>query len=324
MLLKLACTGSVASHFLTRRHEVKRHSRKSIMEIYQLRTFLTVAHTGHLTRAAERLHLTQPAVSKQIKALEEELGVTLFERTPIGTTLTKSGQLLLAQAEKTLTNAVELANMAKKMRGETAGTVSLGTIIDPDFLRLGSVLGQLLDYYPRVDVKLTHGISGKIHEMICAGHLDAGFYLGELNDPAIHAVPLHTLTYLVVAPKAWEERIAKADWSDIALMPWVGTPVHSSQHRLVKDMFRERGYELTAVVEADQEASMRSLVIMGVGLCLLRDDVAREAQEKGQVAIWNKTERYCPLSFIYPRRKETDALIDAMKKAVQDVWNIPL
>ncbi|MFC7518980.1 LysR family transcriptional regulator [Herbaspirillum sp. GCM10030257] len=291
------------------------------MEIYQLRTFLTVAHTGHLTRAAERLHLTQPAVSKQIKALEEELGVTLFERTPTGTNLTKSGRLLLAQAEKTLTNAIELVNMAKKMRGETAGTFNLGTIIDPEFLRLGSVLGQLLAYYPRVDVKLTHGISGKIHELISVGELDAGFYLGDLIDPSVRALKLCTLTYVVVAPTTWKERVDKADWNEISRMPWVGTPVHSSQHRLVKEMFMEHGYDLTTVVEADQESSMRSLVTMGVGLCLLRDDIAYEAQTKGQLVVWNKTKRYCPLSFIYQSRKETDVLIDAMKKAIQDVWS---
>jgi DNA-binding transcriptional LysR family regulator len=126
----------------------------------------------------------------------------------------------------------------------------------------------------------------------------------------------------VAAPKAWEERIAKADWSDIALMPWVGTPAHSSQHRLVNEMFRERGHELTTVVEADQESSMRSLVTMGVGLCLLRDDMAREAEAKGQLVIWGGTQRLCPLSFIYPRHRESDMLIQAMKKAVQDVWNI--
>lgn len=290
------------------------------MEIYQLRTFLTVARTGHLTKAAEKLHISQPAVSKQIKALEDELGVTLFDRTPTGSTLTKAGQLLLLQAEKTLSNALELVNMARNMRGETAGTVRLGTIIDPEFLRLGSVLGQLLSSYPKIDVKLTHGISGWILELMRAGDLDAGFYLGKLADPAVHVTELCTLTYLVVAPKAWEERVRGADWNDIARMPWIGTPMHSSQHRLVKEMFAEQGFELTTVVEADQEASMRSLVTMGVGLCLLREDTAREAEAKGQLAVWEGTRRLCPLSFIFPKSREEDSLVGALHRVVLDVW----
>jgi DNA-binding transcriptional LysR family regulator len=93
------------------------------MEIYQLKTFVTVAKLAHLTRAAERLHLTQPAVSKQIKALEEELGVTLFERTPTGVVLTKSGRSLLQLAEQTMESAFDLMREAKRLRTDLVGTI---------------------------------------------------------------------------------------------------------------------------------------------------------------------------------------------------------
>jgi DNA-binding transcriptional LysR family regulator len=292
------------------------------MEIYQLRAFLTVAQQGHLTRAAERLHISQSAVSKQIKALEDELGVVLFTRTSSGTSLTRSGQLLLAQAEKTLDSALELINMAKEIRGEIAGPIRLGTIIDPEFLRLGAVLGKLLDLYPKIDVKLTHGISGSILERIRAGSVDAGFFLGALDETDIHVTKLCMLTYLVVAPSAWEDRIRHAQWRDIAGMPWIGTPVHSSQHRLVTDMFAEQGYALSTVVEVDQEASMRSLVTMGMGLCLLREDVAREAEQKEQLVVWEGASRPCPLSFIYPKTKADDVLVTALHKVVLDEWSL--
>lgn len=292
------------------------------MEIYQLRTFLTVARLAHLTRAAERLNLTQPAVSKQIKALEGELGVALFERTSSGMSLTKSGQLLLPQAEKTLVDALELINMAKKMRGEIAGTVRLGTIIDPEFLRLGSILGQLLQFYPMVDIKLMHGISGWVLEQVKNGTVDAGFYLGEQFGIGIGAIELCTLTYLVVAPPAWADKVRQAGWREIAHLPWIGTPPHSSQHRLVNEMFREQGFVLSTVVEADQESSMRSLVAMGVGLCLLRDDIALAAQEKGELVIWDKTQRRCALSFIFQERRIGDGLLLALKKVVDEVWTV--
>lgn len=290
------------------------------MEIYQLRTFLTVAQQGHLTRAAERLHISQSAVSKQIKALEDELGVALFVRTSTGTSLTRPGQLLLPLAETTLASAIALVDMAKALSGDIAGTVKLGTIIDPEFLRLGAVLGQLLDLYPRIDVKLSHGISGSTLERIRAGSVDAGFYLGTLDDQDIHATQLCTLSYLVVAPPAWKERISKADWHQIVQMPWLGTPAHSSQHRLVKEMFEEQGCALTSVVEVDQEASMRSLVTMGVGLCLLREDIASEAERKGELVVWEGTSRSCPLSFIYLKSKKDDALVNALYKVVLDQW----
>ncbi|PJR87320.1 hypothetical protein CN878_22665 [Ochrobactrum sp. 695/2009] len=70
------------------------------MEIYQLRTFLAVARCQHLTRASEQLHISQPAVSKHIKALEEELGLKLFERTASGVFLTRSGRDILRLCRK--------------------------------------------------------------------------------------------------------------------------------------------------------------------------------------------------------------------------------
>ncbi|NEX61789.1 LysR family transcriptional regulator [Noviherbaspirillum galbum] len=290
------------------------------MEIYQLRTFLAVAKTGHLTKAAEKLHISQPAVSKQIRALEEELGVALFVRTPTGSPLTKAGELLLPQAEKTLADALELVRMAKGLQGQKAGTIRLGTIIDPEFLRLGNTLGRLLNLHPRIDVKLTHGISGWILELIRAGELDAGFYLGEVADPAIHATELSILTYQVAAPASWKAEIAAASWKTIMHMPWIGTPLHSSQHRLVKQMSEEQNCTVTTVVEADQESTMRNLVIQGVGLCLLREDIARDAEAQGLLVTWPGTVRLCPLSFIFMKHKQDDVLVEALHQSVLDVW----
>ncbi|RCS57371.1 LysR family transcriptional regulator [Parvibium lacunae] len=293
------------------------------MEIYQLRSFLAVARLGHLTRAAETLHLSQPAVSKHIKALEEELGIALFERTTSGMALTKAGQLLLTQAERTLVSAVELVNMARKMRGEVAGTIRLGTIIDPEYLRLGEFLGQLLQHYPMLDVKLSHGISGWIFEQVSAGLLDAGFYMGVVNDASIGSIELRDMTYLVVAPPQWASQIAKANWRELACLPWIGTPKQSSQHRLVKQMFEEQNLDMTIVVEADQEASMRNLVASGVGLCLMRDDIAQQAAARGEVVIWEKTKRPTTLSLIYSRTQADQTVIHAIEQVIRDVWGVP-
>jgi len=75
------------------------------MDFNRLRSFVVVAETGHLTRAAEKLHISQPALSAQIRALEDELDLTLFERTSTGMTLTAAGKRLLAGADKILAEA---------------------------------------------------------------------------------------------------------------------------------------------------------------------------------------------------------------------------
>src|SRR6187399_3066109 len=112
----------------------------SHMELYQLRSFAAVAELGHLTRAAERLHVSQPAVSAQIKALEDELGVSLFERVSSGMVLTSAGRKLLPAAEKVLDAAQALRMRAKGLQGQIVGRARVGTVSDPGFTRIGEFL----------------------------------------------------------------------------------------------------------------------------------------------------------------------------------------
>jgi DNA-binding transcriptional LysR family regulator len=292
------------------------------VEIYQLKTFITVARVGHLTRAADQLHLTQSAVSKQIKALEEELGVVLFERLTSGMQISKAGAKLLPIAERTLACAVELLGSAKGLRGAIVARLQLGTIIDPEFLRIGEVLGRLLQYYPMIDVKLQHGISGWVLERVRAGELDAGFYLGALSDPNVELVELKTLQYVVIAPAAWNDQLTSAGMPELAAMPWVGTPAHSSQYRLVRGMFAEQGLQHNTVIEADQEASMVDLVRKGVGLCLMREELALGAAERGEVSIWQRRRLACPVSLVFPKSAQHDPAIGAFLGVLREVWGI--
>ena len=101
------------------------------MELYQLRSFAMVAELGHLTRAAERLHVSQPALSAQIKGLEDELDVALFERSAAGMTLTKAGRDLLPAALDVLAAEQRLRGRAAEMHGARRGKLRLGTVADP-------------------------------------------------------------------------------------------------------------------------------------------------------------------------------------------------
>ena len=96
------------------------------MELYLLRAFSTVAELGHLTKAAERLHVSQPAVSGQIRSLEESLGVELFIRGPGGMSLTEAGAHLLPLAEKVLQDVQALRDEVQSMKGQVQGTVRVG------------------------------------------------------------------------------------------------------------------------------------------------------------------------------------------------------
>src|SRR5882724_1511214 len=96
------------------------------MDLHQLRTFVVVAREGSITRASELLHLSQPAVSAHIKAIEDALDLTLFERTSRGMSLTPDGERLLAKAERTLGAHQELMDEAKRIKGRLTGRLRFG------------------------------------------------------------------------------------------------------------------------------------------------------------------------------------------------------
>src|SRR5436190_22121729 len=132
------------------------------MELYQLRTFLTVAEEGHLTRAAEKLFTSQPAVSGQIRALEEELGIQLFERSAKGMMLTRSGEQLREQARKILDATRDFRQKADGQRKEVAGELILGLNNSAEILRLVPILRILTEQHPSLAYDIVAGSSGVI------------------------------------------------------------------------------------------------------------------------------------------------------------------
>jgi DNA-binding transcriptional LysR family regulator len=292
------------------------------MELYQLRSFVAVAEAGHLTRASEKLHVSQPAVSGQIKALEDELAVALFERTSSGMQLTFAGQRLLADAEKVLAAAQALRNEASALKGELAGKVSVGTLSDPGFIRVGEFLGATVARHPLLQVELHHEISGAAFAKVRDGELDGGFYFGAIAHPGVIGLRLRGITYRVAAPAAWNNRVVDAAEGAIAALPWIITPPISTHHQLVRALFDKHGIEPTKVVEADQEFVIASLVVSGVGLSLIREELALEKEAAGEVCLWREARLETDLWFIYNTARKSDPLIRAMLDVLAHIWKL--
>ncbi|MEC9306156.1 MAG: LysR family transcriptional regulator, partial [Pseudomonadota bacterium] len=115
-----------------------------MQEYATLRAFVAVAHTGSVSKAAEQLHLTQPAVSLKLKQLQLHLGLTLFTRRPQGLTLTADGYALLPAAENALASALAFEQSASALHSTLRGKLRIGTIVDPEFIRLGDFLSRLM------------------------------------------------------------------------------------------------------------------------------------------------------------------------------------
>jgi DNA-binding transcriptional LysR family regulator len=291
------------------------------MELYQLRTFAAVAETGHLTRASERLHISQPAVSAQIKALEEELDVRLFERGPAGMTLTRAGGRLLEQASKVIGAAEELKHIAKALKGEPAGRLRIGTIGNPEFIRLGEFSSRTVERFPLLELEFHAEISGAALEAVRDGALDASFYVGELL-PNVVGLALRDMNFRVAGPASWADRVRDADWSEMAALPWILMPPISTHNQLARAMFREHGLEPSRVIEADQESVIANLVVSGVGVSLLPDPLVRELQSAGEVCISEKAFLHATLWFIYLADRANDPLIQGVVEVLRETWSL--
>ena len=293
------------------------------MEIYQLRSFAAIAETGQLTRAAEKLHVSQPALSAQLKALEEELEFALFERTPNGMVLTAAGKRVLADADKVLAAAQNLQNHARALKGEVVGKARIGTLADPKFIRAGEFIGAATSLHPLLELELHHGVTGEVLASVRDGQLDASFYYGDLKFPSVAGIPLRDFTYRVAAPASWCERLQAADWTEIASLPWIIPPAISTHNQLVHALLREHGVEPTRLVEADQEAVIGSLVVSGLGIALMREDIALEKEAAGEICLWSDIRMPTTLWFIYLREREGDPVIHALLEVVKEVWALP-
>src|SRR5450432_111006 len=145
------------------------------MELNHLQSFIAVARLGHLTRAAETLHLSQPALSGQIKSLEENLGVTLFERSSSGMSLTTSGRQLLEDAQRVIESVQNLKNAA---------------VLEPSILQVGELLSLAFRQHPQLELELHQVLSSDALVGVRNGTLDASFYFGRQPEADLVAVAL--------------------------------------------------------------------------------------------------------------------------------------
>ena len=152
------------------------------MDTADLRLFEAVARTGSMNKAAIELGTVQSNVTARIKALEERLGVELFERTNRGATLTAAGHRLLPFAAR-LAGLIEDAKRAVADTGSPAGTLTIGSLETTAALRLGDVLARFAGSHPAVDLSLRTGTTGELIDQVIERRLEGAFVCG----PVVHA-----------------------------------------------------------------------------------------------------------------------------------------
>ena len=237
------------------------------MDVKQLAAVVATAETGSVTRAAEVLHLVQPAVSRQIKLLEEELGVPLFERTRQGMRLTDDGQVLLDHARRALTELERARAEIRPTSGELRGTVALG--LSPSFAEpIAEVLTRrLAAEHPAVRLRLSVGFARHLADRLDAADVDLAVIYEIRPSSAVEVRPLLDEALWVVGPADAElspDRPVR--FADVHERVRVQSPPAHALRRMLERVAADEKIRLAVGVEADSMEVQRRLVAAGLRL----------------------------------------------------------
>lgn len=291
------------------------------MEIYQIRAFVTVARLGNLTKAAGALSLTQPAVTAQIKALEQSLGVALFERTGGRLALAKAGEALLPTAEALLALGAQFKAEAQQLQGSLHGTVDLGVPSErPDFLRLGELASAMLQHLPLVELKTVTLPAAALNDQVSSGRLHGALTIAAKPPRGAHWIPLRSVRYRIALPVTLAGTLKRGGWREVSQLPWLDGPTGCHTHLLLRDMFERHGMAPRVVMQHDDQANMDALVRAGAGCALLREETALAGAASGDFIVWGQAHADATLGFMTSHERASEPVLVALISIMQKLW----
>ena len=259
------------------------------MTFDQIKTFLWVARLGGFRKAAERLNLSQPAVSTRISKLEQELRAPLFERGPGELVLTKHGTLLLSYAEQMMFVEEEIKQRVANP-SEAEGLFRVGaseTIAQawlPDFLKAFS------EHYPRVSVDLTVDISLNLRAELLERKLDLALLMGPVSEFTVENVVLPSFDL------HWYRSTSNPQ-TDLNIIPVISYSNKTRPYReLMSELSRRVGPKLRLYASASLSASLK-MIAAGIAVGPYPRALANDFLEAGQIVEFDPGYRPQPLSF---------------------------
>jgi LysR family transcriptional regulator, low CO2-responsive transcriptional regulator len=236
----------------------------------QLRTFKTVADVASFSLAAQRLKLSQPSVSYQVKELEESLGVPLLDRLGKRVQLTEAGTLLYGYARRILDVLDEASVAIEEMRGIKRGTLRVGASTTVGIYLLPAALGAFKKLHPGLVISLEIGTRARVQEQVLRNELDLAVVGPALDDPELAIDPFLTDELVVVAP-ANHPLAGKHELTlkDLAGQPFVMREAASGSRWSLEKAARKAGARLQVAMELGSNGAIKHAVESGLGLAVI-------------------------------------------------------
>lgn len=269
------------------------------MELRHLRYFVAVATELHFGRAAKRLHISQPPLSMQIRALEEELGVTLLHRTRRQVSMTRAGKAFLHDARQILERAEQAVLTARRAARGEIGELVVGFISVADYNLLPLVLREFRRCYPQVTMSLRELTTDAQIAELSEGRIDVGFLLPPVSEPTIESVPILREPLIAAIPEhhPLASTQGKIPLASLSSAPFIMTPRHMAPglHDDIVSFCHSAGFSPQVIQEAIQMQTVISLVSAEMGVALIPESL-QNLQRTG--VIYKRLKEKSPLTEI--------------------------
>jgi DNA-binding transcriptional LysR family regulator len=247
------------------------------VDVRRLRYFLAVAEELHFGRAAERLHIAQPALSRQIASLEAGIGALLFDRTRSNIHLTAAGEALLPRARDILARVADAARVARRASEGTIGIIQVGFVGSATFSILPGVFNAYRAHHPDVELVLHAMNTAELRAALIDRSIDIAFARPGIQDPEIVSEVVQREALVVALsendPLAEQNYIGLAD---LALRPFILYPRHPrpSFADTILDMCRKEGFTPVVAQETLEIQTALSLVSVGAGVSIVPESTS--------------------------------------------------
>lgn len=252
------------------------------MDLKQLRALVTVAETGNVTKASALLNIVQPAVSRQLRLLEEDMGTALFERGPHGMELTNDGKTMMEYARRILNEVARAkAEIRPGQQGTIGGIVNIGLLASTADLLSNPLVTSIGEKYPAIRLRISVGYAGHLVDWLEKGEVDVALLYDQKQTPALQVKALLEEALWVVGPPSSNLRRNKpVELAKVVKHPFILPSAPHGLRALMEQAATLMGLEFTIFAETNALSVQKSLVMEGHGWTILpvvavADDVAR-------------------------------------------------
>jgi DNA-binding transcriptional LysR family regulator len=255
------------------------------LNLDQLRALIEVIELGTFTEAAKRLHLTQPAISQQIRELENRVGLQLVERIGKRAFATPAGHELITRGRRIMADAEHALAAVHRHKEGAAGRVHLGTGPTALVYLLPHILRKVREEHPGIDIVVTTGTTHSISEALLSNQLDLGFTALPVDSHELEAVPVRTDPMVAILPGTEPNIPAKVTPADVAGRTLILEFQRVPHRQLSRAWLQAGGVEVRPTMEFDGIEAIKSAVSAGLGMAIVPGPAMTEGPPMNSIVM---------------------------------------